>query len=211
VQSSTDAQALAAPLATLCSQDEAQARAAGADCERANQVAAGRNGADGRGVVGTSLTDGILVVTYSDGTSTKVGRVSGQDGQDGTAGAPGRGIATTTIENGRLIVLFTDGTRADHGPVVGPAGVGIASVAAVAGRLQVTLTDGRVIDVGPLPEGPAGRDGTNGKDAPLAQTITRVYTDGSTERCDRDQASDPITPRFICERTPATPAEEGPP
>lgn len=218
-QTSTTAESLAAPLATLCSQDEDAARAAGADCPRAAQIARegvdGRNGVDGRGVLGTSLQDGNLVVAYSDGTSTTVGRVAGADGLT-VVGPPGRGIAGTTIEGGRLIVTFTDGTRADQGAVVGPAGVGIASVSAVEGRLLVTFTDGRTEDVGPLPVGPAGKDGENGEngrngaDAPPLQRTTFSFPDGSTRVCERSGGPEDAPVMRCGDRVPPAGADPAP-
>lgn len=55
----------------------------------------GRDGIDGRGITGTAIDDGVLVVTYSDDSTQVLGSVvgpagrNGMDGQDGKDGLPG--------------------------------------------------------------------------------------------------------------------------
>lgn len=206
----TAAQELARPLATLCREDEPRARAAGADCSFAETVARdgvdGRDGENGRGIVGTQLDErGHLIVAYTDGTAADVGPVLGAPG---APGEPGRGITSTLLDDGRLVVVFDDGERVDLGRVVGPAGVGIAGLDGSTGRLLVTLTDGEVLDAGPLPEGRQGERGERGEPAPVVASVTRTYADGSAERCERTGGTD-VDPVFTCEREPA-PAEPGP-
>lgn len=178
-------------------------------CDQAAQVQTdpvpgpiGPSGADGRGILGTSIVDGRLVVTYTDGTRQDVGTVTGPAG---TAGLPGVGIEATTIEDGQLVVTYTDGTRADVGTVVGAVGAtgrGIASVEARDGRLMVTYTDGDVVDAGPLPPGPAGVQGDDGAPAPSVQSVTRVFADGSVETCTRTGGPD-TDPVLDCVVQPA--------
>lgn len=197
----------AAPLDRLCRTVPGAAAQAGADCAQAAQItrdgaltvaAAGEDGADGapgRGVLGTSVRDGRLIVAYSDGQTEDVGQVVGDDGV---------GIAASGVEDGRLIVSYSDGRRADLGPVVGPAGVGIADVDGTTGRLLVTLTNGEVIDAGPLPP---GQDGIDGESAPPVSSVTRTYADGTVEQCTRDGGPD-TDPVFACERERVDPDEQ---
>ncbi|WP_041760133.1 hypothetical protein [Pseudonocardia dioxanivorans] len=164
---------VARPLARICDDQPATAAAAGADCEKAAQVAAQPvNGRDGRGITGTTIRDGHLVVTYDDGTSRDVGQVVGADG---------RSIASTLLENGRLILVLSDGTRSDLGLITGPAGRGIAAASTDGGRLRLTLDDGSVLDAGPLPVGPKGDDGQTGAPGPTCpEGFAPIETEGAT-------------------------------
>jgi len=49
----------------------------------------GRDGRDGRGITGAAITDGKLVLTFSDGSDAVVGNVVGPAGKDGSAGKDG--------------------------------------------------------------------------------------------------------------------------
>lgn len=167
---------LGRPLARICDDQPQAAAAAGADCDKAAQVAAqpvnGRDGLNGRGITGTTIRAGHLVVSYDDGTSRDVGQVVGTDG---------RSIASTLLENGRLILVLSDGTRSDLGVVTGPAGRGIASASTDGGRLRLTLDDGTVLDAGPLPVGPKGDDGQNGAAGPTCPDgFVPIETEGAT-------------------------------
>ncbi|PAT14461.1 nuclease [Corynebacterium sp. NML 120412] len=90
----------------------------------------GADGAAGRGVAGFEVVDGELEVTYTDGTSQKVGPIAGQDGatgtdgQDGkdgangTDGKDGRGVEKVEVDGeGNLVITFTDGTTQKAGKV----------------------------------------------------------------------------------------------
>lgn len=160
----------------------------------------GTSGAEGRGVTGTRVVAGRLIVVYSDGTTEDAGLVVGAagapgvNGADGVPGTPGRGIVASTIEGGRLVITYSDGARADVGTVVGddgadgargPAGRSVVSTANVGDRLIVTYSDGTTQDAGPLPPGPP---------APSVRSVTRTYDDGSIERCTRvgGPDSDPV-------------------
>lgn len=55
------------------------------------QGPAGEPGKDGRGITSVTIkTDGHLQIDYSDGTEVDVGKVTGNDGLDGTSGVPVR-------------------------------------------------------------------------------------------------------------------------
>lgn len=185
--------AVADPVASLCRTDPTvRARLGDEVCFTAQRAAdrlppigrSGAAGADGRGIVGTSITgDGRLLVRYSDGAQVAVGAVAGPGGGDG------RGILASTIEDGRLVLTFSDGEVQDLGPVVGAtgaAGRGIASTVIVDGRLVVTYTDGATEDAGPVPPGPPGAD------AELPDRVVRNYPDGTSETCTRSGA-EPVT------------------
>ncbi|WP_408911429.1 ExeM/NucH family extracellular endonuclease [Corynebacterium gottingense] len=93
----------------------------------------GKDGAAGRGVAGFEVVDGELEVTYTDGTSQKVGPIAGQDGAtgtdgqdgkdgangtDGKDGADGRGVEKVEVDGeGNLVITFTDGTTQKAGKV----------------------------------------------------------------------------------------------
>ena len=81
-----------------------------------------------RHITGSMITrDGMLAVSYSDGTIERLGPVIGPSGEAGPQGAPGR-----------------DGAKGDEGPP-GRDGVGIAAYAINRkGELMITGTDGTV-------------------------------------------------------------------
>lgn len=66
------------------------------------QGPAGEPGKDGRGITSVTIkTDGHLQIDYNDGTNVDVGKVTGNDGLDGTSGVPVRVEKTasdTTVE-----------------------------------------------------------------------------------------------------------------
>jgi hypothetical protein len=147
---------------------------------------AGPAGAAGRGITGTRIASGHLIVTYTDGTSADVGQVAGTPGTTGVPGATGapgaagRSITATTITGGHLIVTYSDGSSSDAGPVVGPAGTpgatgqagrGVTAVTInAASHLIVAYSDGSSSDAGPLPAGPAGAAGPAGPTGPAGAT-----------------------------------------
>ena len=197
---------LADTASTACSSGDVAPSPDGiALCDQAAQVQAlpvplpvdgtdGTDGVDGRGILGTSVVDGRLIVTFSDGATQDAGQVVGQNG---AAGLNGRGITDSDVVDGRLMITYSDGAVEDLGVVIGLDGRGIASTAAVDGRLVVTYTDGDVEDAGPLPAGPRGDQGPGGAPAPSVQSVTRTYSDGSIERCTRTDGSD-SDPVFDC-------------
>lgn len=194
---------LAEPVDRLCRDDPDARRAIGVeDCRRAADVqrdpvadqprdgadgADGTDGGDGRGITGTSLVNGHLVVAYTDGTRDDVGAVVGTTGPGGPAG---RGVVATTLDvDGRLVVTYTDGAVEVLGRVVGttgPTGRGVDRVEVREGRLVVFYDDGPdvPVDAGPLPVGPPGPPGRGitSLDLDLASCkVTIYYTDGVAE------------------------------
>ncbi|WP_199444447.1 hypothetical protein [Umezawaea beigongshangensis] len=172
-----------------------------------------------RGIVGTAIEGGHLIVAYSDGTTEDKGRVVGDAGRDGTNGESGRGVASSSIVGDRLILAYTDGTAEDLGPIVGDAGRdgangadgadgadgrGIASSAIVDGRLVLTYTDGTTQDVGPLPSGRPGRGVQRAEVVDCRWRVT--YTDGVTE-----DAGDACTTQTETAIPPPAPSTTDPP
>lgn len=206
-----DAKAVADPLYELCKRDPEVRRRVGTLCDTAAEVKDqptppqdGRDGEPGRGIAGTAIVEGRLLITYTDGLVEDKGPIT-TVGAPGAPGAPGRSIVGTTIQDGALVLSYSDGTTETAGRVVGADGVdgrGITSVTVSADyRLIVTYTDGETVDVGPLP---AGRDGrgiaTVAFDLDTC-TATVTYTDGATETApmtgcpaDDPEPTDPNTP-----------------
>lgn len=96
--------------------------AAGATGATGATGAAGRNGTDGKdgkdgkdgvGIREVSLNDsGELIVTFTDGTETNLGKITGEDG------APGVGISSVQVgENGILTVTLSNGESVEAGAV----------------------------------------------------------------------------------------------
>lgn len=127
-------------------------------------------GPQGRGITGTQIVEGHLIVSYTEGPPVDVGQVAGKDGAKGPAG---RSIVGETLSNGHLILAFDDNTTADVGAVVGKDGArgtdgrpgrGVASQAIDSRwHLIVTYDDRTSQDVGPLPPGPQGSAGAKGE------------------------------------------------
>lgn len=74
----------------------------------------GQPGQDGRGVASTTITDGHLLITYSDGEVVDLGQVVGADGapgKDGTDGTDGRGITSIdcNLVVGSIAITYSDG------------------------------------------------------------------------------------------------------
>lgn len=118
----------------------------------------GSDGKDGRGVTSFDIQDGMLVVSFTDGSTKNVGRVVGKDGTNGINGTngadgeDGRGILSSGLENGSLIIRYTDGKTENLGIVVGPAGApGQAGQPGATGATGAAGQDGQQ-----GPEGPAG-------------------------------------------------------
>lgn len=167
------AKSLAEQVAEACAKGgEAAAELGPAACTEARDVQQdpvvndvpedGADGSDGRGITGTTIADGRLMISYTDGTVEDKGVVTGEDGE------PGRGIVTSSITPaGRLVLAYSDGSTEDVGPVVGPGGTngtdgrdgrGVVSVTvSTEYHLIVTYDDGSTADAGPLPAGPPGR------------------------------------------------------
>lgn len=212
------AQDLAGPVATLCASDpDARRRIGDARCDVASDVQRessagavprdgrdGDDGDDGRGIAATTLRDGHLVVTYTDGQQVDLGVVVGPTG---ATGEPGRGIVDASLDaDGRLVVTYTDGVVTTVGHVVGRDGAdgrGVDRVEVRDGRLLVyySTAPDDAVDVGALPAGPAGR-GIASLDLDLDRCeVTIHYTDGTDEvkpvtGCERG-STDTTTPPAV--------------
>jgi len=163
----------------------------------------GERGPAGRGIAGTAIVDGRLIVAFDDGTTRDVGPVVGQPGANGAAG---RGVLGTAIVAGRLVLSYSDGTTEDVGQVVGTDGApgrGVTSVAAVDGRLVVTYSDGTTQDAGPLPAGPPGRGVQRAEVVDCRWRVT--YTDGLTEDAGNACTTETVTPAPTTSRGPLLP------
>ena len=126
----------------------------------------GQDGKDGRGVKSFEVNDeGHLMVTYSDGETVDLGKVTGDatdgkngvDGHDGKDGENGRGIANLEVnEDGELIATYTDGETQNLGRVVGADGA--------------DGTDGKDGQDGkPGKDGEKGEKGADGANAPAGE------------------------------------------
>lgn len=91
------------------------------DTNKPSQGTNGVNGNDGVGVTKSEVnTSGELVITYSNGDSTNLGKIVGKDGLDGKDGI---GITNAEINNsGELTLTYSNGTSANLGKVVGADG-----------------------------------------------------------------------------------------
>lgn len=94
------------------------------DTNKPSQGTNGVNGNDGEGITKSEVnTSGELVITYSNGDSTNLGKIVGKDGLDGTNGKDGIGIANAEINaSGELTLTYSNGTSANLGKVVGADG-----------------------------------------------------------------------------------------
>jgi hypothetical protein len=156
-------------LAAVCATDPAATAAVGADCPKAQAIAAaqtvdpavvepsdGKKGDRGPGVRSTEVRpDGHLLVTYDDGRQVDAGQVVGPGGV---------GLAAVALTAGHLIVTWTDGRVQDLGQVVGDPARSIASVGQLDDRLIITYDDGTTQDAGALPRGDKGDTGAPGPD-----------------------------------------------
>ena len=85
--------------------------------------------------------EGQLVVTYTDGTSTPLGKVTADDA---------KGITKAEInDKGELVITYTDGSSENLGVVSGQTGNGIQGIATSADgtKLVITLTNGEKVEV----------------------------------------------------------------
>ncbi|MCZ9290972.1 ExeM/NucH family extracellular endonuclease [Corynebacterium lehmanniae] len=153
----------------------------------------GLDGKDGRGVQSFEVNDeGHLIVTYSDGETADLGKVTGdatdgkdgrdgakgedgadgkdgvdgrdgKDGRNGKDGENGRGIANLEVnEDGELIATYTDGETQNLGRVVGADGQD--------GTDGVDGKDGKDGEDGEKgADGADGKDGNDGANAPAGE------------------------------------------
>lgn len=102
------------------------------DTNKPSQGTNGVNGNDGIGVAKSEVnTSGELVITYSNGDSTNLGKIVGKDGLDGTNGIDGKdGIGITNAEinaSGELILTYSNGKSINLGKVVGKDGADLSN------------------------------------------------------------------------------------
>lgn len=205
-----DAKELGDPVYALCQKDAEVRRRLGALCDKAAEVkeqplpaAAPRDGEDGRGIAATTIRNGHLLLTYTDGAVEDKGAIVGRSGKPGKNG---RSITGTAIVDGGLVLSYSDRSTETVGRVVGADGRdgrGIASVTINGDfRLIVTYTDGETVDVGPLPSGRDGRGIASVAFDMDSCTATVTYTDGAVEKsemtgCEDDPPPDPSGPGLL--------------
>lgn len=140
------------------------------DTNKPSQGTNGLNGNDGVGITKSEVnTSGELVITYSNGDSTNLGKIVGKDGLDGTNGQNGLS-AYEIAKNGGFIGTEEDwlsslkgekGERGEKGQD-GTDGIGIASSEINKnGELVITYSNNTVDNLGVV-VGADGKDGTNG-------------------------------------------------
>lgn len=185
---------------------------------------------DGRGIVGSTIEGGALILTYSDGEKENVGHVVGAKGQEGDKGdpgepgkagepgepgEPGRGITGSDIIAGELVLAFSDSTSRNMGPVVGPAGVGFVDAIIQDNSLVLVLSNGQTINAGALPPGPPGATGNTGAPGadgqpPLSWQEVDPNTGEVTKTCQRTEPFDPAAPRYVCTGQASPPPSQQP-
>ncbi len=135
----------------------------------------GEDGAEGVGIEGATIDEnGDLILSLSNDTDIKVGKVKGEDGQDGTDGKDGISITGVKIEDGELIIAFSDGNSSNLGNIIGADGkdgtdgkdgVGIERIELDEEyNLTIYLTEGEPISLGCI-RGEKGENGADGKSA----------------------------------------------
>lgn len=137
------------------------------DTNKPSQGTNGVNGNDGVGVTKSEVnTSGELVITYSNGDSTNLGKIVGKDGLDGTNGQNGLS-AYEIAKNGGFIGTEEDwlkslkGEQGEKGQN-GADGIGITnSEINKNGELVITYSNNTVDNLGVV-VGADGKDGTNG-------------------------------------------------
>lgn len=147
------------------------------DTNKPSQGTNGVNGNDGVGVAKSEVnTSGELVITYSNGDSTNLGKIVGKDGLDGTNGIDGVGITNASINSdGQLVLNFSDGKTVNLDKVIGMNGTDGISVTNSEinsnGELVLTYSNGQRSNLGVV-VGADGKDGLNGQDGKDGQNGT---------------------------------------
>lgn len=156
------------------------------DTNKPSQGTNGVNGNDGVGVAKSEVnTSGELVITYSNGDSTNLGKIVGKDGLDGTNGIDGVGITNASINSdGQLVLNFSDGKTVNLDKVVGMNGTDGISVTNSEinsnGELVLTYSNGQRSNLGVV-VGADGKDGLNGQDGKDGIGITNAEINNSGE------------------------------
>lgn len=159
------------------------------DTNKPSQGTNGVNGNDGIGVAKSEVnTSGELVITYSNGDSTNLGKIVGKDGLDGTNGQNGLS-AYEIAKNGDFIgteedwLKFLKGEQGEKGQN-GADGIGIASSEINKnGELVITYSNNTVDNLGVVvgADGKDGTNGTNGIDGKDGIGITNAEINASGE------------------------------
>ena len=145
----------------------------------------GADGADGVGITYTRQIDRCYVeIGLSTGAAPRFGPFCGATGKTGPTGKIGpTGTPGAPGATGKPGV---NGVNGVDGQDAAPA-VGIRDTRTRGCMVDVALTDGTVRTVGPFCASPTAE--------------TRVYSDGTQERCSRDGGTD-AAPRYTCTVTP---------
>lgn len=150
----------------------------------------GAPGADGRGISSAKVnSSGELVLTYTDGTTSNVGKVVGSDGEDGEDGASST-ITVESITGGhRLTITTTDGLNVTEETIDvmdgqnGNAGRGIKSIARTSGSGAAGATDTYTITYSDNTTSTFsvynGKNGSNGTSVTVSNVSTSTADGGS--------------------------------
>ncbi len=124
----------------------------------------GPAGVNGRGVQSVTVTNGRLIVTFTDGATQDAGALPTTGEGGGTPGADGVSVTGADINgSGHLIITLSTGATIDAGLArgadgapgakgdTGAPGRGIATVGQTGGHLTGTYSDGTPWDAGALP------------------------------------------------------------
>ena len=102
--------------------DKGDAGKDGQDGQNGQDGSNGSNGLNGTGIQSAHIdADGNLIITFTDGVVTNLGKIVGTDGKEGKDGADGKdgiGIKGCRIDDdGNLILTLTDNTTLDAGNI----------------------------------------------------------------------------------------------
>ncbi len=174
----------------------------------------GINGKDGISIVKSEINaNGELVLTYSDGNSTNLGKVvgtngkDGADGEDGKDGVDGVGISTVVInENHELVITLSNGTVINLGNIKGEKGD--KGDKGETGEQGPQGDKGETGEQGPVgPQGPQGEQGEQGPQGDKGETgatgvgiekvefdengdLVITFTDGTTQTVEMPEKSE---------------------
>ena len=160
----------------------------------------GPSGADGRGIVSANVTNGHLMLTFSDSAVAQdLGDITGpqgaagpagQNGTNGTNGVDGVGISTATIDaSGHLILTLTNGNTIDAGSAKGDKGdtgaTGATGSQGPQGEQGIQGIQGETGATGATgPQGPQGPTGAIGPQGPAGNGIVSITKTSSVGNLD---------------------------
>lgn len=152
-------------------------------------VASAAPGADGVGISSSRQVDRCYVeISLTNGARNRFGPFCGPRGSTGPSGPTGAtGVTGATGAGGEVGPTGERGSDGTNGQDAAPA-VSIREVRTSGCMVDVIMTDGSTQTVGPFCGPPPSEQ-------------TRVYGDGSEERCTRDGGSD-TAPRYACSVAP---------